>query len=136
VRRARYATFAAWTAVGAGACLALLTLLTIGVAVLVVVLIAGALLVRRAGTMEHGVTGLMSGAGLLALFIAYLNRHGPGEYCQTTATEQHCSTEWSPWPWLVVGVVLVAGGVLLFREALRDRDRGQGPDAGLGSSLG
>jgi hypothetical protein len=121
--RTRYATFAAWTAVGAGACLALLTVLTIGLPVLVVVLIAGALLVRRAGTMEHGVTGLMSGAGLLLVFIAYLNRHGPGEYCQTTATERHCASEWSPWPWLVVGLFLVAGGALLFREALRGRGR-------------
>ena len=123
MRRTRYATFAAWTAVGAGACLALLTVLTIGLPVLVGVLIAGALLVRRAGTMEHGVTGLMSGAGLLLVFIAYLNRHGPGEYCETTATEQHCTSEWSPWPWLVVGLVLVAGGALLFREALRERAR-------------
>jgi hypothetical protein len=98
--------------------------LTIGLPVLVVVLIAGVVLVRRAGTMEHGVTGLMSGAGLLPVFIAYLNRHGPGEYCETTATEQHCTSEWSPWPWLVVGVVLVAGGALLFREALRGREGG------------
>jgi hypothetical protein len=119
--RARYATFAAWTAVGAGACLALLTVLTIGLPVLVVVLIAAVVLVRRAGTIEQGVTGLMSGAGLLLIFIAYLNRHGPGEYCRTTATEQHCTSEWSPWPWLVVGLFLVAGGALLFREALRGR---------------
>jgi len=119
--RTRYATFAAWMAIGAGACLALLTVLTIGLPVLVVVLIAGTLLIRRAGSMEHGVTGLMSGVGLLLVLIAYLNRHGPGEYCQTTATEQHCTSEWSPWPWLIVGVVLVAGGALLFREAVRDR---------------
>jgi len=119
--RTRYATFAAWTAIGAGACLALLTVLTIGLPVLVVVLIAGTLLIRRAGSMEHGVTGLMSGVGLLLVLIAYLNRHGPGEYCQTTATEQHCTTQWSPWPWLIVGVVLVAGGALLFREAVRGR---------------
>ena len=119
--RTRYATFAAWMAIGAGACLALLTVLTIGLPVLVVVLIAGALLVRRAGSMEHGVTGLMSGVGLLLVLIAYLNRHGPGEYCQTTATEQHCTSEWSPWPWLIVGVVLVAVGALLFREAVRGR---------------
>ena len=117
--RPGYGSFVAWTAVGAGACLALLTLLTIGPFVLVAVLAALAVLIPRRGSVEHGVTGLLSGAGLLALYIAYLNRDGPGEVCRSSATEQSCTSEWSPWPWLVLGLVLVAAGVALFRRAGR-----------------
>jgi hypothetical protein len=117
--RPGYRSFVAWTAVGAGACLALLTVLTIGPFVLVAVVAALALLIPRRGRVEQGVTGLLSGAGLLLLYIAYLNRDGPGQVCRSSATEQTCTSEWSPWPWLVVGLVLVADGVLLFRRAAR-----------------
>jgi hypothetical protein len=118
-RRPSYWTFVAWLAVGAGACLALLTALTIGPLVLVGVVAAVVLLIRRPGNIDAAMTGLMSGAGVLLLCVAYLNRHGPGDYCTTSATEQTCTSEWSPWPWLVVGVLLVAGGVLLFRRAVQ-----------------
>ena len=117
--RSRYGSFVAWTAVGAGACLALLTLLTIGPFVLVAVVAALAVLIPRRDKVAHGVTGLLSGAGLLLLYVAYLNRDGPGEVCRSSATQQSCTSEWSPSPWLVVGLVLVAGGVLLFRRAIR-----------------
>jgi 4-hydroxybenzoate polyprenyltransferase len=123
----RYGSFVAWLAIGAGACLALLTPLTIGLFVLVVVIVGLAVLVRRGGGIDAGVTGLLTGAGMLALYIAYLNRHGPGEICGHSATEHHCRTEWSPWPWLFVGLLLVAAGVVLFRVLARggdDRDQG------------
>jgi hypothetical protein len=118
-RRPRYASFVAWAIVGAGAGLALLTALTIGPLLLVAVVVASVVLMRRPGGVGEGVNGLVSGVGVPLLTIAYLNRDGPGRVCETSATEQTCSTEWSPWPWLVVGVVLVAGGVLLFRRAVR-----------------
>ena len=51
--------------VGAGACLAVLTALTIGPAVLVAVVVALVVLVRRPGGVDAGVTGLISGAGVL-----------------------------------------------------------------------
>jgi bacteriorhodopsin len=72
------------------------------------------------------VTGLLSGVGMLALYIAYLNRHGPGEVCGHSVTDHHCTTEWSPWPWLFVGVLLLAAGVVLLRVFRRaGDDRGQ-----------
>jgi di/tricarboxylate transporter len=96
--------------------LALLTPLTIGRFVLVAVIVALAVLLRRSGGFDAGVTGLLSGAGLLMVYIAYLNRDGPGEVCRINPTGQECTSEWSPWPWLVLGIVLVAAGVLLFRR--------------------
>jgi hypothetical protein len=87
--------------------------------VLVAVVTAVVLLVRRPGGVDEAMTGLMSGVGALLLCVGYLNRHGPGDYCETSATAQTCTSEWSAWPWLIVGVLLVAGGVLLFRRAVR-----------------
>lgn len=46
--------------------------------------------------------GVISGLGLPFLLVAYINRD-PGD--------------WSPWPWLVVGLGLLIAGVLLHRRA-------------------
>jgi hypothetical protein len=97
--------------------LALLTALTIGPFVLVAVVVALAVLVRGSHGIDAGVTGLLSGTGLPLLYIAYLNRDGPGDVCRTSATEHSCTSQWSPWPWLAVGTVLVVAGVVLFRRA-------------------
>jgi hypothetical protein len=133
-RWAGYGSFVAWTAIGAGVCVAWLSPLTIALAVLVAVVVAAAVLVGRPGGVDAGVTGLLSGPGMVLLVIAFLNRDGPGEVCKTSATGHHCTSAWSPWPWVVVGVLLVVGGVvlvaagaLLFRQAVRGRDD---PDQG------
>ena len=101
------------------ACFAVLIVLSIGPFLFVTVVVALVVLMRRSGGVGEGVNGFVSGVGVLLLTIAYLNRHGPGDYCETSATEQRCTSEWSPWPWLIVGVLLVAGGVLFFCWALR-----------------
>jgi hypothetical protein len=106
--------FLAWAAVGAGFCVAALTLFTIGIIVLPLSILALiALLVWRGGRNTTA-TGLLSGGALVALYVGYLNRGGPGEVCSTTATEQHCVSEWSPWPWLAAGVLLLATSIGLF----------------------
>lgn len=119
-----FGRFAAWVVVGAAACLALLTPLTIGPFVLVAVIVALGVLLRLSGGIGAEVTGVLSGVGALLLYVAYLNRHGPGDVCTTSATEQQCTSEWSPWPWLIVGILLVTAGVLLFRRAAGGRGGG------------
>ncbi|MDT4911999.1 MAG: hypothetical protein QOC66_1127, partial [Pseudonocardiales bacterium] len=52
------------------------------------------------------------GAGAFPLVIAYLNRHGPGDFCTRTASSESCEEQWSPWPWAAVGVALIVVGVV------------------------
>jgi hypothetical protein len=101
---------AGWAAVGAGAITAVLTLLTIGVFVLLATAALAAVLARYAGRRFVG-PGLLAGAGLMPLYVGYLNRGGPGIVCTTTRTGGSCVQEWSPWPWVAVGLCLVGAGV-------------------------
>jgi hypothetical protein len=110
--------FIAWAAVGAGFAFGVLAILSIGVFVLAIDAVAAVLLARHAPA-RAGLTGLVSGLGLPLLYVAFLNRAGPGTVCTTTATSQSCADEWSPWPWLFIGVALVVIGCMWFRARSR-----------------
>jgi len=115
----KVAAFAGWAVVGGCILIALLAPLTIGwAAALGAVAGAVALLVWPAGR-SAAAFGALSGAGAVPLYVAWLNRNGPGEVCTKTAASSHCVEEWSPWGWLVVGAVLVAAGVVAFAVARR-----------------
>ena len=63
--------------------------------------------------------GLVSGTGPVLLYVAWLNRQGPGTVCTTTrGGGGQCLDEWSPWPWVAAGVALVVLG-LVVRRSLR-----------------
>ena len=104
--------FLAWAATGAALCAAALTPFTVGLFVLVPAIVALIVLLRWHGSRNASAAGLIAGAGVVALVVGYLNRDGPGNLCN--ATETHCVSEWSPWPWLASGVLLVAGAVAMF----------------------
>ncbi len=106
--------FLAWAALGAGWCLALATIPTIGIFVLPVLLAGLVALIKWPGSRNGSVAGAISGVGLVPLYIALLNAGGPGLSCSTTATSQECTSMWNPWPFLAVGLVFVAGGLALF----------------------
>jgi hypothetical protein len=105
--------FAGWLAVGAGFAFGLLGALSIGVLVLPVAALAAAGLARR-GDPGRGLPGLVAGLGIAPLFVAYLNRDGPGTICTTTAQSVACEDQWSPWPWFAAGVVLLCAGIAWF----------------------
>jgi hypothetical protein len=107
------AAFLGWCLVGAALALAILTLLTIGPFVLLLTLMLIGFLLWRVD-FGWAMAGMVSGAGLPVLYVAWLNRDGPGEVCTRTATQVTCSDRWSPWPFVVVGVLLLAGGVVAF----------------------
>jgi hypothetical protein len=109
-----------WAAVGAGAVTAVLTVLTIGFFVLLATAALAAVLARRAGGRLAG-PGLLMGAGLLPLYVAYLNRGGPGMVCTTTSTGGSCVQEWSPWPWVAAGLCLIVSGIAVGMRMGRSR---------------
>ena len=103
---------AGWAAVGAGAITTALTALTIGFFVLLATAGLAVALGRYAGG-RLAAPGLLAGAGLLPLYVGYLNRGGPGMVCTTTPTGGSCVQEWSPWPWVAAGLCLIAAGVAI-----------------------
>jgi hypothetical protein len=97
--------FLVWCVIGAAASLGVLSLLTIGPFLLLLTLVLSGLLLWRVG-FGWAAAGMISGAGLPVLYVAWLNRQGPGEVCTRTARSLSCEDEWSPWPFVVAGVVV------------------------------
>ncbi len=116
------ALYLGWMAVGAGLSFGVLAILSIGVFVLAATVIATFFLARRPDA-GAGVAGLVSGLGLPLLYVAFLNRSGPGTICNATATGTSCSDQWSPWPWLLIGSALIVIGLAWFIAANRRRAR-------------
>ncbi|MFE9850469.1 hypothetical protein ACFYPN_16880 [Streptomyces sp. NPDC005576] len=92
-------------------------LLSIGLFFVPLALVGAALLLWKRAF--PGAFGLLSGASLIALYLAYINRGGPGTVCKGAHTV--CTDEYAPWPFLVVAAVLVAGGLFGF-VAVRRRN--------------
>jgi hypothetical protein len=105
--------FAAWMVIGAGFAFGILGAASIGLAILLITIIGTVFLARRRAS-TCGVAGITSGLGIGPLYMAFINRSGPGDICSSTATSQTCVSEVSPWPWLLIGVILVIAGCLIF----------------------
>jgi hypothetical protein len=109
-----WARLLGWTLVGAALVVGILGALSIGIFVLPVAVAVGVLLLVRPEP-GRGASGLLCGIGLPLLLVAYLNRDGPGTVCTATSGGgQSCTDEWAPWPWLAIGLVLIAAGLASF----------------------
>jgi hypothetical protein len=108
-RTLAYVGFCAWTLIGAVAAVGLVSL---GPIALGPALLAGAVLSTSA-TARRSRFGLLAGAGLVSLFIAYLQRQGPGTTCWHTATAAGCEQHLNPIPWLLIGLLLAATATVL-----------------------
>jgi hypothetical protein len=102
--------FAAWALVGVLYSFAVIGLLSIGIFLLPIALI-GTWVVSRQPRSVIGIPGVLAGLGIAPLFVALVNRDGPGQVCTTSATSSSCTQELSPWPWLIAGLVLLAVGI-------------------------
>jgi hypothetical protein len=123
--------FIAWLLTGAGYSLGVLGALSIGPYVLVITVAATIFLATRPGS-RVGLPGLISGLSVPLFYVAFLNRSGPGSVCISTATSRSCVDRLSPWPWLVIGTVLLVSGWVWFTMANRGRgvaDRPSDPSA-------
>ena len=81
-------------------------------------LVVGGLLTLIVGWLQGSgrhMEGMLTGAGLPFLYVAYVNRHGPGTVCYSNGHGGGgCSEYLNPWPWLVVGSVLVLAGIFTY----------------------
>jgi hypothetical protein len=131
MRREGWLVFAAWVLAGALAVFSLLGAASIGlfIAPLAVVAIWLALRFGRAGPE---MLGMVSGAGVVCLLIAFLNRGTTpcaeqGHTLSARETETSCGGL-QPMPWLVVGLLLVAVGIVAYALARRSTGSGgRGP---------
>jgi hypothetical protein len=99
--------FWAWALVGALAVLSIF----LGVPAVAATLVLGAL-VAKVGDSHRSVFGLVTGAGFPLLWVAYVQRQGPGTTCWHTASAMGCDQHSNPLPWLIVGLILVLGGLV------------------------
>jgi hypothetical protein len=100
--------FWAWAAVGA---LAILSL-DLGPLTALPALLLGVLLATLGDRRQGSVSGFTTGAGLPLLWVAYVQRQGPGTTCWHTATSTGCEQHLNPLPWLIVGITLVLAGLI------------------------
>jgi len=103
--RNRYASFV-WALLGSAAGLDSVSL---GPLLLVPTALV-AVFVWRRPQARRSAFGLLTGAGTLLLYVAWVQRDGPGTTCWHTATASGCDQHLNPLPWLVLGLVLVAAG--------------------------
>jgi hypothetical protein len=94
--------------------------MTIGVFILPFAVLAAVGLARQPTARPLWPAALF-GAGLPLLFVAYLNREGPGEVCHAIAGGESCTQEFNPLPWLVAGALVIAVAVLFLRRSLRQQ---------------
>ena len=101
--------FWAWALVGFAAALGFVSFL--GVLVLGPAAIVAAVMASHP-TIRSSAFGFVSGAGVLLVYIAWVQRAGPGTTCWHTATASGCDGHLNPLPWLAAGVALTAAGVV------------------------
>jgi hypothetical protein len=102
--------FWAWALIGAAAAVAISSL---GPIFAVPVLLAAYLMASRPG-IRRSAFGLLSGAGALLLYVAWVQRAGPGTTCWQTQTASGCDQHLNPLPWLLAGIVLFIGGIAAY----------------------
>src|SRR5258706_369622 len=100
--------FWTWAAVGAAGALGLVSLRPIALGPAIV---AGTAMTRTRRARPSA-SGLSAGAGLVCLFVAYVQREGPETTSCHTATASGCDQHLNPIPWLIVGLPLVLGALL------------------------
>ena len=113
-RHRPWGSFAAWLAVGVAYSFAAIALASIGLFVFPLVVLATVLLARRK-TPRAALAGLVAGLGFPPLYVAFLNRGGPGQVCYSSgAMQTTCAQLLNPWPWAAIGLLFIIVGVALF----------------------
>ena len=94
--------FWAWALLGFAVAVGFVSLGLLAVAPAAVV---GGLMVSRP-VIRRSAFGLLSGAGVRFVYVAWIQRAGPGTTCWQTASASGCDQHLNPLPWAIAGVVL------------------------------
>ena len=63
-------------------------------------------------TSRRSAFGMVTGIGVLLVYVAWEQRDGPGTTCWQTASASGCDQHLNPLPWLFIGLALVVGGII------------------------
>ncbi len=111
-----------WAATGALSGFGAVGILTIGIFLLLPAAALGMAGGLWRPLRNHSVMGFVGGLATAPLYVAWLNRKGPGTVCETSEVGvTSCAERWNPWVFLVVGAVLVAVSFLASAQARRVR---------------
>ncbi len=116
--------FPFWGVVGALVAFGVAGLATIGLFLLALASVLLAVAFAVPALRRPSLPGVLVGLSTAPLYIGWLNRGGPGTVCTTTADSTTCTDQWSPWPFVAVGVLLAGAGAILLVSARRG---GSGP---------
>src|SRR3954470_7669154 len=100
--------FLVWALLGSAGALGAVSL---GPLLLLPVALLGAYLSTRP-VARRSAFGLLAGAGALLLYVAWVQRDGPGTTCWHTATGAGCEEHLNPLPWLVLGLAFFVAGIV------------------------
>ena len=102
-----------WLVTGALLGLGAVSILTIGVFVLPIGIALGMAGAVVPALHNRAALVMIAGLALAVLYIAWLNKDGPGEVCNSAGTS--CTDQWSPWPLVLVAILLLSTPVLATR---------------------
>jgi hypothetical protein len=109
--------FAIWMLVGGAYAMVIAGAFTIGIFFIPIAIIATIFLVRGPSSRQ-GTPGLIAGLALPVLYVAYLNRSGPGYVCTTSpgtdGSVTSCGSQYNPWLLLAAGMALLGVGIGVF----------------------
>lgn len=107
--------FLAWALAGAAYGAGVVGAATIGIVVFPIAIVATVVLLGRRPALS-GLPGAALGVGAVLIYVAYVNRRGPGTVCTQHGggAGYRCVSELSPLPFVVAGAVAVVVGVGLF----------------------
>ncbi|WP_421735821.1 hypothetical protein [Cellulomonas sp.] len=112
-------TYGWWALVGALIGIGVTGLLTLGIVLLALGLILLVIGTVAPALRNRSALGVVGGLAVAPLYLAWLNRAGPGRACTAVGPVTSCTEQSSPWPYVVVALVLATASAILVRRSSR-----------------
>jgi hypothetical protein len=90
---------------------AALGFVSLGLFILAPVVPIGVLMASKPA-IRRSAFGLLTGVGVLLLYVAWVQRAGPATTCWQRGTASGCDQHLNPLPWLLAGIAAFTGGIV------------------------